>query len=464
MSHRRVPPGWGALMAALNVKNRTLFIGDNIDFLRGINSETVDLIATDPPFNKGVKAFEGITKAGESITYKDVWTWSDVQDDWANKIRDQHPALNGVIQAANAAAGEDMGAFLCWLAVRVLECHRILKSTGTIYLHLDHTAGHWGKAMLDAIFGRVNFLGEIVWNKQNGVKTKTAWGNENDSIFCYAKRAGGHTFNVKVPELRKPFAKTSRSMHFNQVDADGRRYRERIVNGKSYFYYEDEGRFIGNLWNDIPSMKANTPLLKESTPWPTQKPLSLYDRIIKASSNRKDTVLDPFAGCATTCVAAERNQRHWIGIDVNDEAADVIRSRLNTEADIPNDEDIIISTTPPERTDDGEEAAPELRVASRQRNAPRVPVREIRKRLIGNQTVMHCDGCGWQPHREDYLQVDHVMPKARGGKDVMENYTLLCGPCNQRKSSKLTLAELRKANDEDGYIQDEEWAKMVGWR
>ena len=249
--------------------NRTLFIADNLPVLRGIDSESVDLIATDPPFNKGVKAFEGIVtagagKGGQKVSYKDTWTWGDVQAEWTERIKDDHPNLYSVIQAANAAAGEDMGAFLCWLAVRVLEMRRLLKPSGSLYLHLDHTAGHWGKAMLDAVFGRSNFLGEIVWNKQNGVKTKTAWGNENDSIFCYAKRVGTHTFNSKDPVLRKPFAETSRAMHFNQVDSTGRRYRERVVNGKSYIYYEDDGRFIGNLWNDIPSMRANTPLLNES--------------------------------------------------------------------------------------------------------------------------------------------------------------------------------------------------------
>ena len=145
-----------------------------------------------------------------------------------------------------------MGAFLCWLGVRVLEMHRILKPSGSLYLHLDHTAGAWGKAMLDAIFLRRNFLGEIVWNKQNGVKGKSAWGNENDSILCYAKRIGAHTFNSKDPVLRKPFAKTSRAMHFTQMDSTGRYYRERVVNGKSYIYYEDEAGSSGTCGTIFP--------------------------------------------------------------------------------------------------------------------------------------------------------------------------------------------------------------------
>ena len=110
--------------------NRTLFISDNLPVLRGIDSESIDLIATDPPFNKGVKAFEGITAAGENISYKDVWTWSDVQQEWWTTIREEHRNLYEVIDAANHAAGDDMGAFLCWLGVRVLEMHRVLKPTG----------------------------------------------------------------------------------------------------------------------------------------------------------------------------------------------------------------------------------------------------------------------------------------------------------------------------------------------
>ena len=115
--------------------SRTLFIADNLPILRGLDSESVDLIATDPPFNKGVKAFEGIVTAGagregRQVSYKDTWTWGDVQEDWTEAIKDDHPNLHAVIQAANVAAGEDMGAFLCWLGVRVLEMHRVLKADG----------------------------------------------------------------------------------------------------------------------------------------------------------------------------------------------------------------------------------------------------------------------------------------------------------------------------------------------
>ncbi len=152
--------------------NRTLFISDNLPVLRGIDSESIDLIATDPPFNKGVKAFEGITAAGANVSYSDVWTWSDVQVEWTNRILGDHPALYNVIQAANSAAGDDMGAFLCWLGVRVLEMHRVLKPTGSLYLHCDPTASHYLKALMDAIFGRRNFRNEIIWAYRGGTKVR----------------------------------------------------------------------------------------------------------------------------------------------------------------------------------------------------------------------------------------------------------------------------------------------------
>lgn len=446
-------------MPTLNVKNRTLFIGDNLPVLRGINSESVDLIATDPPFNKGVRDFEGITKAGENVSYSDVWTWGDVQEEWTNTILRDHPALYSVIQAANASAGDDMGAFLCWLAVRVLECHRILKPTGSMYLHIDHTAHAYVKALMDAMFGRKNFRNEIVWAYRRWTAGSKDFQRMHDTILRYTK-TDASVFNLQYEPYGDWIEKD-----YKYVDEEtGKKWRWHTVKGKRYKVYledQDRGVKLNDVWT-IPYLGSTA---KERTGYPTQKPLALYERILKASSNEGDVVLDPFAGCATTCVAAERLGRHWIGIDVNEQARNVIQDRLQSEVRGSLDWDTIVKTPtePPERTDGGDPAAPELRVVSRQRNAPRKPPREIRTELIRWQT-MRCQGCGWRPHHEDYLQVDHVMPRSKGGKDVMENYTLLCDPCNRRKSNKLTLTELREANDKDGRIQDEEWADMAGWR
>ncbi len=436
-------------MPTLNVKNRTLFIGDNLGFLRNINSESVDLIATDPPFNKNVKAFKGRVKAGEDkkgkeVSYKDVWTWDkDVQSEWIEMLRSDHPALHSVVQAAQAAAGDDMGAYLCWLGVRVLEMRRILKPTGSLYLQCDHTAGAWIKTMMDAVFGRANFRNEIIWCYHAGGASKRHFPRKHDTLLLYGRDATRSKHNIlRVERYRDIYA---------YDDA-----------GEVKPGYHPDGKMLHDWW-EIPQISS---VAKERKGYPTQKPIALYKRIVEASSDEGDVVLDPFAGCATTCVAAEQTDRKWIGIDILDDAKDVMFDRLRDEVTkrMNWNKNVTVAKRRPVRSDDGKPAAPELRVASRQRNAPRLPAREIRKRLISMQSVMRCDGCGWTPHREDYLQVDHVMPKSKGGKDVMENYTLLCGPCNQRKSHKLTLAELRKANDRDGHIQDEEWATMAGWR
>lgn len=438
-------------MAALNVANRTLFIGDNLPVLRGINSESIDLIATDPPFNKGVKAFEGITKAGENISYSDVWTWGDVQAEWTNAISNDHPALHSVIRAANASAGDDMGAFLCWLAVRVLECHRILKPTGSMYLHIDHTAHAYVKAMMDAIFGRHQFRNEIVWCYGGRGMAKRWFQRKHDTILFYSK-SDKYVFNSKGAS--RPVA-PEHVGRYNKVDESGRRYA-RIKNRDgtySNIYLKD---VVMEDWWEIPYVRG-----REATRYPTQKPLALYERIIQASSSPEEIVLDPFAGCATTCVAAERLGRHWVGIDINIEARNVIRSRLRTESATPNSsvaEDIQTPTEPPKRTDGGKAAAPELRVVSRKRSEPRRPVREIRE-WLEIEGGRRCQGCGWEPPYLDYLQVDHKKPRSLGGADELDNYTLLCDPCNRLKSNKLTLNELRDLRVEEGRVDAVWWAE-----
>ena len=439
--------------------NRTLFIGDNLPILRGIDSESVDLIATDPPFNKGVKAFEGIVTAGEGregtkVSYKDTWTWGDVQAEWTEAIKDDHPNLYAVIQAANAASGEDMGAFLCWLGVRVLEMHRILKPTGSLYLHVDHTAGAWVKAMLDAIMSKNSFRNEIIWhfpdNFQGNVKR---FASNSNTILFYA--GGGYTFNHVYVPLDKPKKRGGRVWD----KETGRVVPQRDADGNPV-YQTYTTKKVDNVWTIGQSGVTNRGS-KERTGYPTQKPLALYERIINASSNEGDIVLDPFAGCATTCVAAERLGREWIAIDINAEAEAVVRQRLEKEARLPIgtqswDRAIQVHTTPPARTDSGAPAAPELTLVSPRAKAPRLTAKELRERLMLDDGL-RCQGCGWIPHHADYMEVDHRIPKSREGRDDLRNRVLLCSPCNGVKGNKLTLAELRLRRIEEGRMADTSW-------
>ncbi len=151
-------------MADLNFKNRTLYHGDNLEFLRGMNSETVHLIATDPPFNKNRDFLATPDSLAAGARFKDRWRWDDdVREEWTDSIRDDWPAVNGVIAGARLAYGDDMGAFLCWMGVRLMEMRRVLRPDGSIYLHCDPTASHYLKALMDGIFGSENFRNEIVW-------------------------------------------------------------------------------------------------------------------------------------------------------------------------------------------------------------------------------------------------------------------------------------------------------------
>ena len=333
-----------------------------------------------------------------------------------------------------------MGAFLCWLGVRVLEMHRVLKPTGSLYLHCDHTAAAYLKTMLDAVFGARNFQNEVVWHYGGGGASKKRFGRKHDTILFYTKSTTSWTFNVDA--VRVPHKWVD-----GQLRADG---SERSDKGK--------------IPDDVIVMHSVMPWAGERTGYPTQKPLALYERIIKASSNPGDTVLDPFAGCATTCVAAERLGRQWVGIDLNEPARDIIRDRLQREVSESMAWDTIVQTptVPPTRTDGGEAVVPELVVVSRKRNARRLPVREIRDQLVISDG-QRCQGCGWEPAYPDYLQVDHKKPRSLGGRDDMDNLTLLCDPCNRFKSNKLTLTELRQARVDEGRV-DADWWKEERWR
>ena len=152
-------------MGTPNWSNRTLFHGDNLGFLRAMNSESVDLIATDPPFNKNKDFHATPDSLAAGAKFQDRWSWErDVHQDWADQITDDYPKLMEAIESARYAHSDGMGAFMCFMAVRLLEMRRVLKPTGSIYLHCDPTASHYLKAVMDAIFGRKQFRNEIVWD------------------------------------------------------------------------------------------------------------------------------------------------------------------------------------------------------------------------------------------------------------------------------------------------------------
>ncbi len=284
----------------------TLFHGDCIDLAHHVAVSSIDLAYLDPPFTVGTE-FRARTKKGETRA---------------------HGASAGPVAYTDKYASTQ--SFVSWLEERVRVIHGLLSPSGALWLHLDQRAIHESKIMLDAVFGRDAFRGEVIWVPGNGAKARKSLPMTHQTLLAYAK---GETFtwNYKEDVLREPFAETSQKMHFQRKDADGRHYRERIVGGKAYRYFADKGRALGSVWTDCPAMVCNTPLRKETTGYPTQKPLRLLERIVRACSRVGDRVLDPFAGSGTTLEASFLAGRHSIGCDVGELSLKLCQKRL-TEA------------------------------------------------------------------------------------------------------------------------------------
>ena len=328
------------------LNNRTIFCRDNIDVLGGIDSETIDLIYLDPPFNKKKVFTAPIGSSAEGAEFSDIFREEDVKEEWLLTIKEDseklHNFLTGIKQIDGRASYNF--CYLAYMAIRLIECHRVLKDTGSLYLHCDPTMSHYLKVVLDCIFGEVNFRNEIVWCYNTQGKPKKGFARKHDVVYLFSK-SDNFLFNkitIAPNDVKR----------YNKTDEDGRKYQ---IDGKGYTYYLDDGRHCPDYWT-IPALTNNA---KERTGYPTQKPTALLERIIRASSNEGDIVLDPFCGCATTCIAAEKMGRQWVGIDVSVKAYDLVRERLQKEIATPNNlplfsKEIYFNTQAPKRTDTGE--------------------------------------------------------------------------------------------------------------
>ena len=339
----------------LNIKNRTIFCKDNLDVLRGINSESVDLIYLDPPFNKKKTFTAPIGSSAEGASFKDYFREEDVKDEWVETIKEDHIELynflNGAKSISNSKHYLYNYCYLCYMAIRLIEMRRVLKDTGSIYFHCDPTMSHYIKIMMDTIFGEKNFVNEIVWHYRAGTARKKGLGKKHDIIFYYIKDINSDwIFNVwkeKIPE--------NQYYRYNLMDDEGNRYRLGGSNDTTKYFLKD-GRQATDTWVDINIINKNA---KERKGYPTQKPLKLLERIIKESSKENDVILDPFCGCATTCIASEKLNRKWVGIDISVKAYDLVRDRLTEEVEGKfdfqskngNGIKVHFSTDSPKRTD-----------------------------------------------------------------------------------------------------------------
>lgn len=470
----------------------TIWTGDNLNVLRGVNSECVDLVYLDPPFNSNRTYEAPVGSKAAGAAFKDAWTLDDIDQYEHGELADRSPAVYAVIEAARQASGKSMMSYLIFMAVRLLEMHRVLKETGSIYLHCDDAAGHYLKLLMDAVFGADGFRAAITW-KRTSAHSDTKQGRRqhgriHDLILFYT-RGKSWTWNPVYTDYDPSYVDS----FYRHKDANGRRYRkgdltaakpggdtsyewrvkrsaggeweadldDEWVQPKSGWEYKGVQPYRGRYWayskagmreyakqNRIAYARTGMPnykryldempgvplqdvwtdipiaLGKERLGYPTQKPLALLERIIKASSNEGDMVLDPFCGCATTLVAADRLQRQWAGIDLSPLAVKLVNDRITHDQGLWGG--ATVQSEPPKRTDQG-----------------KLPnYRTHRHRLYGVQEGV-CVGCDTHfPFR--VMDVDHILPRTRGGTDHPDNLQLLCSGCNRSKGGR-TMAEWRAA-------------------
>lgn len=348
----------------------TLYYGDNLNILReNIKDESVDLIYLDPPFNSNrnynvlFKNESGTESASQITAFEDTWHWNQQAEQTYHELINEPDQVGRMIEAFRSFIGQNqMMAYLVMMAVRLKELHRVLKPTGSLYLHCDPTASHYLKILLDTIFG-ATFKNEITWKRTSAHNDSGRYGANTDIIFFYTK-SEKFTFN----QIFRPYDEEYKA-RFRNSDPDGRRWTDDNLSAKglsgggyNYEYKGIEGfwrcppetmerldsenrlhftnkggirlkRYLDELkgvpaqalWDDIPPINSQA---KETLGYPTQKPVALLERIIQASSNEGDVILDPFCGCGTSIAAAQKLGRQWIGIDITHLSVGLMKYRL----------------------------------------------------------------------------------------------------------------------------------------
>lgn len=362
---------------------KQLWFGDNLTILREeIATNSVDLVYLDPPFNSNAnynvlfKTPQAEAASAQVEAFRDTWTWGN-EAQWAiDEIMLAGGPLANIVHALHSALGEsDMMAYLVMMAQRLHELRRVLRSTGSLFLHCDATASHYLKIILDAIFGPQLFANEIIWQRSTGKSLMSRrLPNNHDVILAFAGGRDRHWFGdeLYVPYDMKNLPSTVAEKYVHD-DGDGRKYQlDNLINPNAdrpnltyeflgvtrvwrwtkermasafdqglihqsapgrvprlkRYLDEQRGMPLGDVWTDIPPLNSQA---KERLGYPTQKPVKLLDRILRAATSAGDTVLDPFCGCGTTIAAAEVIGRNWIGIDVAFHAIKVIEERIRSQ-------------------------------------------------------------------------------------------------------------------------------------
>ena len=408
----------------LNFTDKTVFIGDNIDFMRGLNSESFDLVYLDPPFNSNRNYSAPIGSKAAGAAFKDTWTLDDVDLAWHGEIAESNPDLYSIIQSAGLVHSKGMKSYLIMMSVRLIEIRRLMKETASIYLHCDPTASHYLKLVMDAVFGKQNFRNEIIWHYSGWNKRLTRYLERRHDVILFYAKSNNQTFDTPV----KPYESKEEYIRNRKQKVHKDEFGKEYVlsdggGGKRVKRYLEEALAYGMPLDDVWEINKINNSDIERTGYPTQKPLSLLRRIIEASSNPGDMILDPFCGCATTLIAAEDLSRKWVGIDISPKASELIKDRMLNELGFGSI-GLNIQTDIPKRTDIG-----------------KLPHYKTHSHTLYGKQEGHCNGC------EEYflfrnMTVDHIAPQSKGGTDHIDNLQLLCGACNSTKGSG-TQAELK---------------------
>ena len=554
--------------------NRTVFISDNLTFLRALDTESVDLVVIDPPFGK-TQTFEGTLRpaltddekrierelmeswdvydpetaydagleypdqSGTTAKFEDIWDFRvRVYQDWLRELESVCPAAWWLIQSTRYTHGDGTAAYIAFMVERMLEVARILKPTGSVYLHCDHEANAYLRQMMDAVFGRRNFRNEIAWRRTSSHNSAKSWGPIHDTILFYSKTSsfcwnrvfqpysadylerfyryedhrGRHRRSdltgsgirkgdsgrpwrgINPTDVGRHWAVPKQSLQTaypERDDLDNLTTQECLdlmdeaglihwpergsVPQRKHYFDDAQGVPIQDVILDIPLLATND---RERTGYPTQKPQALARRIIEASSNPGNLVLDCFAGCAYVPVAAEQTARRWIACDMSPRAWTAVRRQFHKQADLRivtegeyaekytgvqpdlGPEDVIIQVRGP-----NELPVRQTADAPRPMGFGVLPEPVYRQRPVEDaQTIWdafveqwgtRCWYCGLEKrHSRRELQLDHVEPNKRDGtNDDCWNRALACMDCNGDKGGRLTPAETMDAALEAGRIE-----------
>ena len=475
----------------------TICEGDNLDYLRSFPDNSFDMIYGDPPYNSNRNYAAPAGTEAEGTAFKDFWSWSDISEEIFFELGVKYPELAQFLSSIDKGHSKGMKAYCVMMAIRLIEMERVLKDTGTIYIHCDHAAVSYLKVLMDFVFGKKNFRNQIGWERSvSNKRTTKNLPNNCDHILRYTK-TNEFIWNKDYASLPpdenflKKFNKNDNDgkgsyklMDFNYPKAylndgsrswrtynilgitdawrwDKDRAAEGIKNGiiirrNNTIYYkiylsDSGGKQLSNIWTDIPNIKTR---MLESTGFKTQKPRELLRRLIQLSSNEGDLILDPFCGAGTTCIESQSLNRRYIGIDVSYKTVTFIRDRLEKELGLFNNietkPDVV--TVPRQKV---EVVLPKIerevipQEPSLEESETHKNYRKWKPKLYLDQEG-RCNGCNIFCIPQ-HLSVDHI--DGVHSNNAEDNLQLLCNNCNSIKGQnnmsflKRRIKELQKDPD-----------------